>query len=143
GGMLPGFKPNGETISGSQLDPAIVDAVAKLDENQISDLVRTPFGWHIVQLVKRTVDTREDQLRNARSEAFNKWLEEQHAASTVEFFPATSPTQTALPTGTALPLPTADLAGSPSPTPEATLAPEMTATPGTTTPETTTPTPAP
>jgi parvulin-like peptidyl-prolyl isomerase len=126
GGQLPGFKPNGETTAGTQIDPAIIAAIAPLKDNEVSDLVRTPFGWHIVQLIKRNVDSREDQLRSARTKAFDTWLEEQRKAATIEHFPPVSPTPTPLPTGTALPLPTADLAASPSPTPEPTLTPAAT-----------------
>lgn len=143
GGSLPGFDTSGKTSSGTQIDPAIVQAVSALQENQISDLVRTPYGWHIVQLVKRNVDTREQQLRAARTKAFDEWLVQQRSKLSIEHFPAQTPTATALPTGTAAPLPTQELGGNPSPTP---LATEAVPTPtagasGTATLPTTTPSP--
>jgi parvulin-like peptidyl-prolyl isomerase len=118
GGTLPGFDPTGATQSGTQIDPAIVEAVAGLEEGQVApELVRTSFGWHIVQLASRTVDTRETQLQQARTEAFDTWLAEQRAELSVERFPAVSPTPVELPTGTPAPLPTVELGGNPSPTP--------------------------
>lgn len=116
GGTLPAFDKEGKTQQGTQVDPAYVAAVSSLQENQVSELVRTPFGWHIIQLVKRTVDTREQQLQAARTTAFDEWLNQQRSTVSVQRFPAVSPSPTALPTGTALPLPTAVLGGEPSPT---------------------------
>src|SRR5262249_21287977 len=52
GGDLASFDKNGKTQEGQQMDPAIVKAALALKENQISDLIQTPFGWHIIQVVK-------------------------------------------------------------------------------------------
>lgn len=117
GGTLPSFDKDGKTPDGTQIDPALVAAVANAAENEIVGPVRTLFGWHIVQLVRRTVDSRETQLNRARAEAFERWLEEQRAAISVQRFPTLVPTPSPLPTGTPPPLPTVDLGGEPTPTP--------------------------
>lgn len=137
GGALPGFDLSGKTSSETQIDPAIVQAISGLKDNQYAELVRTSYGWHIVQLITRNVDNREQQLRAARTKAFDEWLIKQRSAFSIEHFPAQTPTATALPTGTALPLPTQELGGNPSPTPLATEVPTLVPTDGTPGPITT------
>jgi hypothetical protein len=122
GGTLAPFDKTGKTNTGSQIDPAIVQAVAPLKEGQISDVIRTSFGWHVVELVKRTVDPRETQLRAARTKAFDEWLTKQRAAATIERDPLVIPTPTTAPTATPAALPTVELNGLPSPTPLPTIA---------------------
>lgn len=117
GGTLPLFDKDGKTTDGRQIDPAIVQAIANAAENEIVGPVRTSFGWHIVQLVRRTVDSREVQINRARAEAFERWLEEQRSAISVQRFPTLVPTPSPLPTGTLAPLPTVELGGEPTPTP--------------------------
>ncbi|MCS6937718.1 MAG: peptidylprolyl isomerase [Roseiflexaceae bacterium] len=117
GGTLPLFDKDGKTTDGRQIDPAIVQAIANAAENEIVGPVRTSFGWHVVQLVRRTVDSREVQIDRARSEAFERWLEEQRTAISVQRFPTLVPTPSPLPTGTPAPLPTVELGGEPTPTP--------------------------
>lgn len=120
GGVLPSFDKDGKTSEGSVFDPAYVKAAQALKENQISDLVRTPFGWHIIQVTSRNVDSKEDQLKTARSKAFDKWLEQQRTAANIAHFPPVSPTPTAPPTGTPEPLPTQALGGEPTAVPTTT-----------------------
>lgn len=117
GGTLPLFDKDGKTTDGRQIDPAIVQAIADAAENEIVGPVRTSFGWHVVQLVRRTVDSREVQLNRARAEAFERWLDEQRAAINIQRFPTPVPTPSPLPTGTPAPLPTVELGGEPTPTP--------------------------
>lgn len=115
GGTLPAFDATGKTTNGEQVDPAIVEAALALDPDQISDLIRTLFGWHIIQVTERTVDSQEIQLSRARTEAFDKWVAEQRARLAIQRFPAQTPTPTAAPTSeTAAPLPTLDLAAEPT-----------------------------
>jgi hypothetical protein len=141
GGVLPAFDKDGRTQEGSAVDPEIVKAALALEEGVISDLIRTPFGWHIIQLDKRTVPTAEDQLQEARSRRFEEWLTQQRAAAQVQHFPPRTPEPTPLPTQpvTAPPLPTVSLHGTPTATPTATAVPTAT----TTLPGTPTATPAP
>lgn len=125
GGELPSFNVSGETSVGTQIDPAIVQAALALEDGAIApEPVRTPFGWHIIQLVRKTVPTVEEQLRDARTEAFDEWLIQQRQELGAERFPAQSPTPTLPPTAdaTTAPLPTAVLGGEPTatPTPEPT-----------------------
>lgn len=116
GGRLPAFDATGQTQSGTQMDPAIVTATLELEENGISDLVQTPFGWHIVQLIERVVPSEEDQLRERRTEAFDTWVDEQRAAANVQRFPPQTPSPTTAPTEV-VPLPTVPLAGEPTEVP--------------------------
>ena len=120
GGTLPSFDSDGATIDGSQIDPAILEAALALEENEVSELVQTPFGWHIIQVTNRVVDTPEAQIQRARTEAFDGWIEEQRAEQTIQRFPPQTPVPT--PEGLEevpeenIPLPTAVLNG-PAPEP--------------------------
>jgi hypothetical protein len=125
GGTLPAFDKTGKTQSNQQFDPAFVTAVLALQDGQISDLVKTPFGWHIIQRVKTNVPSKEEQLREARTKAFDAWLVTERQGAGVQRFPAATdtPTPAPTPTGTVEPLPTAPLGGEPTPLPTATLVP--------------------
>jgi hypothetical protein len=124
GGELAGFDKDGKTQAGQQMDPAIVKAALTLKENEISDLIQTPFGWHIIQVVKKTVDSKDTQLQAARSKKFDEWLAQKRAAFEIAHFPPQTPSPTVPPTGTPATLPTVQLAS----TPTATLVPTNTTT---------------
>ena len=117
GGTLPSFDKNGKTEAGAQMDPAIVKAALSLKEGQISDLIRTPFGWHIIKLDSITVPSKEDQLQKARTDKFDEWVAQQRAALNIERFPPVTPTPTPAPTETPSVLPTVQLAATPTATP--------------------------
>jgi foldase protein PrsA len=116
GGTLTEFDKNGKTTSGAQMDPAIVQAALALKEGEISDLIRTPFGWHIIKLNRLNVPTKEEQLQDARTKKFDEWVAQKREATSIERFPAVTPTPTAAPTETPGALPTEQLAATPTPT---------------------------
>jgi hypothetical protein len=134
GGVLPAFDKDGQTQEGSAIDPEIVKAALALQEGEISDLIRTPFGWHVIKLDKRTVPSTADQLQEARTKKFDEWLTQQRTTAAIQHFPPRTPEPTLLPTQpvTAPPLPTVSLHGTPTATPTATAVPTATLTlPGT------------
>jgi parvulin-like peptidyl-prolyl isomerase len=124
GGTLDVFDKDGKTQAGQQMDPAIVKAALALKENEISDLIQTPFGWHIIQVVRKTVDSKETQLQAARTKKFDEWLAQKRAAFEIVRYPPQTPSPTVPPTGTPAALPTVQLMS----TPTATLVPTNTTT---------------
>jgi hypothetical protein len=113
---LPTFDITGKTSDGHQMDPAIVKAALALSESAISELIPTPFGWHIIQLVHRNVETKQVQLQAARSKKFDEWLAQKRTAATIARFPAVTPTPTTPPTPTGGILPTVQLYATPTAT---------------------------
>ncbi|HKX99639.1 MAG TPA: peptidylprolyl isomerase [Steroidobacteraceae bacterium] len=47
-------------------DPAFEEALAGLEQDQISEPFRTQFGWHIVQLLGKRTHDQSDELRRQR-----------------------------------------------------------------------------
>jgi parvulin-like peptidyl-prolyl isomerase len=112
GGDLGSFDSTGSASNGSIYPPELVEAAFALEPNTISDPIRTQFGWHIVEVLSRDVPSEEDQLREARTEALDAWVEEQRAAIGVRRFPEPTATATALPE---LPVPSATPVYAPGP----------------------------
>ena len=123
GGDIGYFDRDGQADNGATYPPELVAAAFVLAEGVISDPIRTSFGWHVIEVTAREVTAREVQLREARTEALDKWLEEQRARTTVARFPEQTPTSTALPTIEAPTAVPTFLPGPPTPlpTPEPTV----------------------
>ncbi|MBV9788984.1 MAG: peptidyl-prolyl cis-trans isomerase, partial [Chloroflexi bacterium] len=75
GGELDPFDRDGNVVGqqGQTLVKPFVDAAWALKTNEISQPVRTDFGWHIIQRVPEDPEERLERLRN---EALDTWLEE-------------------------------------------------------------------
>jgi peptidyl-prolyl cis-trans isomerase D len=67
--------------------PEFSEAAFSLEIGQISEIVESQFGWHIIQLLGREVRPL-DQARydNMRSQKFQSWLDGQREAAEIEIF---------------------------------------------------------
>jgi hypothetical protein len=110
GGDMGAFDEEGNLSNGATTyPPAVVDAAFALsdedeDEDAVSDPVRSPFGWHILQVTEVQTATLEQQLQQARTEAFDTWLEEQREQATIKRMNDAAE-GTAIPTPTETPTP--------------------------------------
>ena len=81
-------------VTPGQLPPEFEQAVVNMQPGQVSDPVRTEFGWHLIQLLnrKQTELTQNQQKEFARAtlrqnkfdQAYQDWLRELRDAATVE-----------------------------------------------------------
>jgi foldase protein PrsA len=75
----------------TQFDPDFVAATLGLRAGEISEPIRTQFGWHVIRLVRRDVAPFEDvrdQLRaNETGTVFNEWFTEQLGTMAIEVNP--------------------------------------------------------
>lgn len=112
GGDLGAIDRAGNVVGGQggSFVPEFVEAAWQLEEGEISEPVRSQFGWHIIQRVPEDPEAKLTRLRN---EAFDRWLEAQRQQVTI--VPAPTPTPTEIPI--------------PTPEPNAEGTPEATATP--------------
>ena len=82
GGDL-GFFPRGILLA-----PEVEEAAFALQPGQISGVITSQFGYHIVQVLERVSDRplSEDALGALRDRAFRQWVDELWTAATVERF---------------------------------------------------------
>ncbi len=80
GGDL-GFFPRGILLA-----PEVEEAAFALQPGQISGVITSQFGYHIVQVLERVSDRplSEDALGALRDRAFRQWVDELWTAATVE-----------------------------------------------------------
>jgi peptidyl-prolyl cis-trans isomerase SurA len=92
-----GSAPNGGNLgwmSPGELVPEFEQAMNQLNINEVSDPVRTEFGWHLIQVIERrqaqlSADKQRDYARAAIRErkldqAYQDWLRQIRDAATVE-----------------------------------------------------------
>ncbi len=88
GGSLGTFS---EGQFAQQFDPTFVQAALALQPGEISDVVQTQFGYHVIELVSRDVPTFEqvrDQLASQQGQQiFQQWLQEQYASIDISVNP--------------------------------------------------------
>lgn len=94
----PGSASNGGSLGvmvedafRSQLDPTFAEAALALRPGQISAPVQTQFGWHVIEMVSRTVEPFEsvkDQIvSDASGQVFSDWLQQQLVAADISVNP--------------------------------------------------------
>ncbi len=88
GGSLGSFS---EAQFRQQFDPTFVDAALALEPGEISGVVETSFGFHVIELVRRdvaTFDQVHDQLVAQQApQVFSAWLMERYDATDIEVNP--------------------------------------------------------
>ncbi len=92
GGDVGTFNRQGQTQTGQSLVQPFVEAAWALEENEISEPVRTEFGWHIIQRLPEDPEAKLSRLRQA---AYENWLAEQRAKATIVPAPTPTPTEIA------------------------------------------------
>jgi parvulin-like peptidyl-prolyl isomerase len=54
--LVPDFGADGQMTEGGQIDPSFAAAAFGLSSlNPVSPVVETPFGWHVLRLIERTL----------------------------------------------------------------------------------------
>jgi len=79
GGDL-GWFPRGSMV------PEFEEVAFKLQKGQVSDVVKSPFGYHIIQLIEKDASREldEDLWQNLRQQKFLDWLDEQRAKANIQ-----------------------------------------------------------
>ncbi len=82
GGDL-GFFHRGQLIS-----PEVEEAAFALPPGQTSEVVRSQFGYHVVQVLEKAADRPlpPELLNSLREQAFARWMQEQWDGATIERF---------------------------------------------------------
>ncbi|MEX2405846.1 MAG: peptidylprolyl isomerase [Actinomycetota bacterium] len=94
----PGSAPSGGSLGSyseqqfrSQFDPTFVEASLALEPGDVSGVVETSFGFHVIYLARRDVasfdDMREQISAQQGAQVFQTWLDEQYGAVDVEVNP--------------------------------------------------------
>jgi len=94
----PGSAPSGGSLGSyseqqfrSQFDPTFVEASLALEPGDVSGVVETSFGFHVIYLVRRDVasfdDVREQISAQQGAQVFQTWLDEQYGVVDVEVNP--------------------------------------------------------
>lgn len=82
GGDL-GFFPKGMLSVPSEVE----EAAFALQPGRISSIVRSPYGYHIIQVVERQAERplAPEVYQAMKQKAFDQWLQEQRATADIEF----------------------------------------------------------
>ncbi len=82
GGDL-GFFPKGMLSVPSEVE----EAAFALQPGQISGIVRSPYGYHVIQVVERQAERplAPEVYQAMKQKAFDQWLQEQRATADIEF----------------------------------------------------------
>jgi foldase protein PrsA len=94
----PGSGPSGGSLGSyseqqfrSQFDPTFVEASLALEPGDVSGVVETSFGFHVIYLARRDVasfdDVREQISAQQGVQVFQTWLDEQYETVDVEVNP--------------------------------------------------------
>jgi foldase protein PrsA len=88
GGSLGAFS---EAQFVQQFDPTFVEAALALDPGEISGVVRTQFGFHLIEMLRRDVapfeDVRDQLSAQEGNRVFSEWLQERYDALDIEVNP--------------------------------------------------------
>lgn len=94
----PGSAPSGGSLGSyseqqfrSEFDPTFVEASLALEPGDVSGVVETSFGFHVIYLARRDVasfdDVREQISAQQGAQVFQTWLDERYGAVDVEVNP--------------------------------------------------------